>query len=79
MAKDILINNETGVMIIVEDIREWKQELEDGDYEYVGPAEEEQTKNLAKSLAVNVVHAIDIKLTNDYIDNINRTKYKVFN
>ena len=41
MAKDILINNETGVMIIVDDIREWKQELEDGDYEYVGPAEEE--------------------------------------
>ena len=38
MAKDILINNETGVMIIVDDIREWQQELEDGDYNYVGPA-----------------------------------------
>ena len=75
MAKDILINNETGVMIIVEDIREWKQELEDGDYEYVGPAEEEQTR----SLAVNAVHAIDAKLTNQYIDSIDRTKYKVFN
>lgn len=75
MAKDILINNETGIMIIVDDINEWKQELEDGDYEYVGPAEEEQTK----SLAVNAVHAIDVKLTNDYIDNIDKTKYKVFN
>ena len=41
MAKDILINNETGVMIIVDDIREWQQELETGDYNYVGPAEEE--------------------------------------
>ena len=41
MAKDILINNETGVMIIVDDIREWKLELEVVDYEYVGPAEEE--------------------------------------
>ena len=41
MAKDILINNETGVMIIVDDIREWRQELEAGDYEYVGTAEEE--------------------------------------
>ena len=75
MAKDILINNETGVMIIVDDIREWKQELEAGDYEYVGPAEEEQTK----SLAVNAVHAIDAKLTNKYIDSIDKTKYKVFN
>ena len=42
MAKDILINNETGVMIIVDDIREWSQELEAGDYNYVGPAEEEE-------------------------------------
>ena len=42
MAKDILINNETGVMIIVDDIREWQQELEDGDYNYVGPAEDEE-------------------------------------
>ena len=75
MAKDILINNETGIMIIVDDINEWKQELEDGDYEYVGPAEEEQTK----SLAVNAVHAIDVKVTNDYIDNIDKTKYRVFN
>ena len=75
MAKDILINNETGIMIIVDDIREWRQELEDGDYNYVGPAEEEQTR----SLKVNAVHAIDVKLTNDYIDNIDRTKYKVFN
>lgn len=75
MAKDILINNETGVMIIVDDIREWRQELEDGDYEYVGPAEEEQTK----SVAVNAVHAIDAKLTNEYIDSIDTTKYKVFN
>ena len=41
MAKDILINNETGIVIIADDIREWQQELEDGDYEYVGPAEEE--------------------------------------
>ena len=42
MAKDILINNETGVMIIVvDDIEEWTEELESGDYEYVGPAEEE--------------------------------------
>ena len=41
MAKDIIINNETGVMIIVDDIREWQQELEAGDYEYVDPAEEE--------------------------------------
>lgn len=41
MAKDILINNETGVMIIVDDIEEWIEELESGDYEYVGPAEEE--------------------------------------
>ena len=41
MAKDILINNETGVMIIVDDINEWKSELEAGDYEYVGPEEEE--------------------------------------
>ena len=32
MAKDILINNETGVMIIVDDIREWRKELEAGDY-----------------------------------------------
>jgi len=75
MAKDILINNETGVMIIVDDIREWRQELDDGEYEYVGPAEEEETR----SLKVNAVHAIDVKLTNDYIDNIDRTKYKVFN
>lgn len=75
MAKDILISNKTGTMIIVDDINEWKQELEDGDYEYVGPAEEEQTK----SLAVNAVHAIDVKVTNDYIDNIDKTKYKVFN
>ena len=42
MEKDILINNETGIMIIVDDIREWSQELEDGDYNYVGPAEEEE-------------------------------------
>lgn len=41
MAKDILINNGTGIMIMVNDIREWRQELETGDYEYVGPAEEE--------------------------------------
>ena len=38
MAKDILINNETGVMIIVDDIEEWIEELESGDYEYVGPS-----------------------------------------
>lgn len=75
MAKDILINNETGVMIIVDDIEEWIEELEAGDYEYVGPAEEEQTKNLA----VNAVHAIDVKLTNEYIDSVDKTKYKVFN
>ena len=75
MAKDILINNETGVMMIVDDIGEWRQELEDGDYEYVGPAEEEQTK----SLAINSVHAIDANLINIYIDSIDRTKYKVFN
>ena len=74
MAKDILINNETGIMIIVDDIREWQQELEAGDYNYVGPAEEEQTKNLA----VNAVHAIDVKLTNEYINSIDKTKYKVF-
>ena len=42
MAKDILINNETGIMIIVDDINEWKSEIDDGDYEYVGPAEEEE-------------------------------------
>ena len=41
MAKDILIDNETVVMIIVDDIREWRQELEAGDYEYLGPAEKE--------------------------------------
>ena len=41
MAKDILINNETGKMIIVDDIGEREEELEDGDYNYVGPAEEE--------------------------------------
>ena len=41
MAKDILINNETGIMIIDDDIKEWQQELEDGDYNYAGPAEEE--------------------------------------
>lgn len=41
MAKDILINNETGIMIIVDDINEWKSEIDDGKYEYVGPAEEE--------------------------------------
>ena len=41
MAKDILINNGTGIMIMVDDINEWQQELEDGEYEYVGPAEEE--------------------------------------
>ena len=41
MAKDILIDNETGKMIIVDDIGEWEEELEDGDYNYVGPAEEE--------------------------------------
>lgn len=75
MAKDILINNETGIMIIVDDINEWKSEIDDGEYEYVGPAEEEKTR----SLAVNAVHAIDVKVTNDYIDNIDRTKYKVFN
>ena len=75
MAKDILINNETGIMIIVDDINEWKSEIDDGEYEYVGPAEEEETR----SSAVNAVHAIDVKVTNDYIDNIDRTKYKVFN
>ena len=75
MAKDILINDETGVMIIVDDINEWKSEIDDGEYEYVGPAEEEETR----SLKVNAVHAIDVKLTNDYIDSIDRTKYKVFN
>ena len=75
MAKDILINNETGIMIIVDDINEWKSEIDDGEYEYVGPAEEEETR----SLKVNAVHAIDVKLTNDYIDNIDKTKYKVFN
>ena len=74
MAKDILINNQTGVMIIVDDIREWSQELEDGDYEYVGPAEEDQTR----SLAINAVHAIDVKLTNEYMRNIDKTKYKIF-
>lgn len=74
MAKDILINNETGVMIIVDDIREWQQELEDGDYKYVGPAEEKQTR----SLAINAVHAIDVKLTNEYMKNIDKTKYKIF-
>ena len=42
MAKDILINNETNIMIVVDDIKEWQQELEDGDYNYVGPAEEEE-------------------------------------
>ena len=75
MAKDILINNETGIMIIVDDINEWKSEIDDGEYEYVGPAEEEETR----SLKVNAVHAIDVKLTNDYIDNIDKTKYKVLN
>ena len=79
MEKDILINNETGIMIIVDDIREWQQELENGYYNYVGPAEEEETRSSAKSLAVNAVHAIDVKVTNDYIDNIDRTKHKVFN
>lgn len=74
MAKDILINNQTGVMIIVDDIREWQQELEDGDYNYVGPAEEDQTR----SLAINAVHAIDVKLTNEYMRNIDKTKYKIF-
>ena len=74
MAKDILINNETGVMIIVDDIREWQQELEDGDYNYVGPVEEKQTR----SLAINAVHAIDVKLTNEYMRNIDKTKYKIF-
>ena len=74
MAKDILINNETGVMIIVDDIREWSQELEAGDYNYVGPAEEKQTR----SLAINAVHAIDVKLTNEYMRNIDKTKYKIF-
>ena len=74
MAKDILINNETGVMIIVDDIREWQQELEDGDYNYVGPAEEDKTR----SLAINAVHAIDVKLTNEYIQSIDKTKYKIF-
>lgn len=76
MAKDILINNETGIMMIVDDINEWRQELEDGDYEYVGPAEEEEQ---TRSLAVNAVNAIDVEITNDYINNIDRTKYKVFN
>ena len=74
MAKDILINNETGIMIIVDDIREWRQELEAGDYEYVGPAEEKQTR----SLAINAVHALDAELTNEYMRNIDKTKYKVF-
>lgn len=74
MEKDILINNETGVMIIVDDIREWQQELEDGDYNYVGPAEEKQTR----SLAINAVHAIDVKLTNQYIQSIDKEKYKIF-
>ena len=74
MAKDILINNQTGIMIIVDDIREWSQELEAGDYEYVGPAEEDQTR----SLAINAVHAIDVKLTNEYIRNIDKEKYKIF-
>ena len=74
MAKDILINNQTGVMIIVDDIREWSQELETGDYNYVGPAEEKQTR----SLAINAVHAIDVKLTNEYMRNIDKTKYKIF-
>ena len=73
MAKDILINNETGVMIIVDDIREWQQELEDGDYNYVGPVEEK-----TRSLAINAVHAIDVKLTNEYMRNIDKTKYKIF-
>ncbi len=45
MAKDILINNETGIMIIVDDINEWEEELEAGEYEYVGPAEEEDRCN----------------------------------
>lgn len=74
MAKDILINNETGIMITVDDINEWKSEIDDGDYEYVGPAEEEETR----SLAINAVHAIDVKLTNEYMENIDKTKYKVF-
>ena len=75
MAKDILINNETGIMIIVDDINEWEEELEAGEYEYVGPAEEEETR----SSAIDAVHAIDVKLTKDYIDSIDKTKYKVFN
>ena len=41
MAKDILVNNETGLMIIVDDIREWRQEIGDDDYNYVGQREEE--------------------------------------
>ena len=75
MAKDILINNETGIMIIVDDINEWEEELEAGEYEYVGPAEEEETR----SSAIGAVHALDVEVTNDYIDSIDRTKYKVFN
>lgn len=32
-----------------------------------------------RSLATNIAHAIDVEVTNDYIDNIDRTKYEVFN
>ena len=42
MAKDILINNETGMLITVDAHKEWRQEQEDGDYNYVGQAEEEE-------------------------------------
>ena len=39
----------------------------------------ELTDSARKSLATNIAHALDVEVTNAYIDNIDRTKYKVFN
>lgn len=40
---------------------------------------ENNIPNAKRSLATNIAHALDVKVTNDYIDSIDRTKYKVFN
>ena len=35
MGKIVLKNRETGKLIIIDDINEWREELQSGEYEYV--------------------------------------------
>ena len=43
MTKTVLLNVETGKLIIVDDVSEWWAELIDGEYEYVESLSEDWT------------------------------------